>query len=77
MAAPVVIGTLIEGGKRNKFAVTCPYCRRRHEHAAGGMDESPEEFTGHRTALCVGHYGQGAGYEIRWDGAREKAQEPS
>lgn len=73
MASPVVVGTLIEGVSRNKLAVLCPYCRRRHEHGAGSKEEAVEEYEGHRTALCVGNYGQGAGYVIRWDGAREKA----
>lgn len=62
MIDPTVKAHLVHKARANSWQVNrCPYCGRSHQHGAGGPDDKPLDFLGHRIANC----GKG-GYFLRW-----------
>ena len=46
--------TYQERGDARQWKVgCCPFCKEEHFHGAGGADQDPKDFLGHRSAHCV------------------------
>jgi len=46
---PIAVAVL----KNNQWVVqNCPYCGKKHFHGAGGPEDDPTKFLGHRSAHC-------------------------
>lgn len=52
-AAPVANAVLIQTGRGYLWRVLhCPLCGGQHVHGAGGLDDDPTAYLGHRAAHC-------------------------
>lgn len=75
---PTVAVKLFRGREANQWVVQrCPFCRCSHWHGAGGLNDDPREFAGHRLAHCNDAGLRQAGksrddvtsYVLEWDGS--------
>lgn len=50
----IALASLVRGNLRNIWVVRrCPYCSKKHTHAAGYAHEDPRQHLGTRIAHCV------------------------
>lgn len=68
-APPAALVELVEGETAGRAwrqwrVLRCPHCGKRHHHGAGGPQDDPRRFLGHRIAHCVLNAGPRPSYVL-------------